>query len=114
MSQMGPVATELRYPRHVCSSPNRRHVMNDVFVQHRRCRSCPNNGGRRGQVRPTLSATTGPTAPQQQPDYSITSSAVAKQRLRDAEAERLSGREVDNQFELGWLFDRNIAGLRPA
>jgi hypothetical protein len=37
-----------------------------------------------------------------------------KQRLWDAQPERLGGREVDNQFELGRLLDREIAGLGAA
>jgi len=31
----------------------------------------------------------------------------------DGEAERLGGREVNNEIEFGGLFDRNISWLRP-
>src|SRR6516165_1275478 len=37
-----------------------------------------------------------------------------QQRFRDREAERLGGLEIDDQLKLGWLLDRDIAGLRPA
>jgi hypothetical protein len=30
------------------------------------------------------------------------------------QAERLGGRQVDDQFELDWLLDRNVARLCPA
>src|SRR6516164_2885770 len=36
-----------------------------------------------------------------------------QQRFRDGEAEGLGGFEVDDQFELGRLFDRDIGRLRP-
>src|SRR5215470_3147361 len=35
-----------------------------------------------------------------------------QQRGRDGEAERLGGFEVDDEFELGGLFDRKIGGLQ--
>jgi hypothetical protein len=35
-----------------------------------------------------------------------------QERRRDREAEGLGGLEVDRQFVLCWLFDREIAGLR--
>src|SRR5437660_12565327 len=34
------------------------------------------------------------------------------QRLRDREAQRLCGFQVDHQLELGWLFDGDVGGLR--
>jgi hypothetical protein len=34
-----------------------------------------------------------------------------EQRRRHFEAERLSGLEVDHQFELGRLYDRKVGGL---
>ena len=43
--------------------------------------------------------------------HSITSSARASSGRRDFEAERLRGLEVDDQFELGRLHDRQIGGL---
>ena len=43
--------------------------------------------------------------------HSITSSARASADRRHVEAERLSGLEVDDELELGRLFDRNVSGL---
>jgi hypothetical protein len=34
-----------------------------------------------------------------------------QQRLRDGEAERLGGLEVDHQLEPGWLLNRQIGGF---
>src|SRR5207249_8742726 len=34
------------------------------------------------------------------------------QRLRDREAQRLCGFQVDHQLELGWLLDGDVGGLR--
>ena len=48
-----------------------------------------------------------------QHSYSITSSARAE-RVGDRETERLGGRQIDDQFELGRLLDRDFAGFRPA
>jgi hypothetical protein len=31
--------------------------------------------------------------------------------VRHVEAQRFRGREIDDEFELGWLLDREIAGL---
>jgi hypothetical protein len=36
-----------------------------------------------------------------------------EQRLRDRKAERLCGFEVDHQFDLGRLFDRQVCGVSP-
>src|SRR6202047_452309 len=36
-----------------------------------------------------------------------------KEGLRNVEAERFGGRQVDDQLELGRLLDRNVGGLRP-
>ena len=38
---------------------------------------------------------------------------AAEQRRRHFEAKRFRSLEIDNQLELGWLFDRQIAGLAP-
>jgi len=35
-----------------------------------------------------------------------------EQRRRNGEADRLGGREIDDQLQLGWKFDRQIA--RPS
>ena len=37
-----------------------------------------------------------------------------QERFRDRQAERLGGREIDDELEFGRLLDRDIAGLRPA
>src|SRR5262249_51440311 len=37
-----------------------------------------------------------------------------QERFRNREAERLGGRKIENQIELGRLLDRNVAGLGPA
>jgi hypothetical protein len=37
-----------------------------------------------------------------------------EKRLGDRQAERLGGRQIDDEIELGRLFDRDIARLRPA
>src|SRR5262249_12953923 len=39
---------------------------------------------------------------------------AGEQRRWDFEAERLGGRQIDDEIELGRLLDRDIAGLRPA
>jgi hypothetical protein len=38
---------------------------------------------------------------------------AGEQRPRHFEPERLGGRQVDGQLELGRLLDREIGGLRP-
>ena len=48
------------------------------------------------------------------PDHSITSSARARSDRRHFEAERLGGRQIDDQIELGRLLDRDVSRLRPA
>ena len=37
-----------------------------------------------------------------------------EQRLRHFQAERLCGRKINGQVELGWLFYREVGWLRPA
>src|SRR6516165_6744166 len=37
-----------------------------------------------------------------------------QQRFRDCEADRLGGREIDDEIKFGRLFDRYITRLRPA
>src|SRR3954467_10410103 len=37
-----------------------------------------------------------------------------QERLGDGQAEHLGGREIDDQIELGRLFDREVSGLDPA
>ena len=44
--------------------------------------------------------------------HSMTSSARSEQRLRDRDAERLRGLQVDAQAELGRPLDRQVAGAR--
>ena len=39
---------------------------------------------------------------------------AGEQRRRHIEAERLGGGEVDDEFELGRLLDRNVGRLRSA
>ena len=48
------------------------------------------------------------------PHHSITSSARASKRRRNVEAERLGGREIDDEIEFGRLLDRDVGGLRAA
>ena len=48
------------------------------------------------------------------PSHSITSSARASSVGGIVEAERLGGRQVDDQIELGRLLDREVGRLRPA
>src|SRR4051794_23740390 len=36
---------------------------------------------------------------------------AGEQRCRDREAERLSGLEIDHQFEFGWLQDGQVPGI---
>jgi hypothetical protein len=37
-----------------------------------------------------------------------------KERLRDRQAKRFRGLEVDDQFDFGWQLDRQIARLRAS
>ena len=37
---------------------------------------------------------------------------AGEKRVRHLEAQRFGGREIDDELELGWLLDREIAGLR--
>ena len=53
-----------------------------------------------------LDAARGPSTPSF--DHLV---GAGEQRLRDGEAERLRGLEVDHQLILGRLFDRKVAGL---
>jgi hypothetical protein len=46
--------------------------------------------------------------------YSMTLSARKGNDAGIAEAERLGGRQIDNEIKLGRLFDRDVARLRPA
>src|SRR5262245_17466243 len=39
---------------------------------------------------------------------------AGEQRRRHLEAERLGGRQIDNEIEFGWLLDWDIGCLRPA
>src|SRR6516164_6113027 len=39
---------------------------------------------------------------------------AAEQRRRHGKTERLCGRQIKDEIELGWLLDRQILGLRPA
>ena len=34
-----------------------------------------------------------------------------QERFRDCETKRLGGRQIDDQIEFGWLFDRNVGRL---
>jgi hypothetical protein len=47
------------------------------------------------------------------PSHSITSSARASSEAGNFEAERLGGRQIDDQIELGRLLDRDVSRLRP-
>ena len=48
------------------------------------------------------------------PSHSITSSARASSVGGTVEAERLGGRQIDDEIELGRLLDRDVGRLRPA
>ena len=48
------------------------------------------------------------------PPHSITSSARASSVGGTVEAERLGGRQIDDEIELGRLLDREVGRLRPA
>jgi len=37
-----------------------------------------------------------------------------QKRLRNVQAERLRGRKIEDQIELGRLLNRDVGGLRPA
>jgi hypothetical protein len=46
-------------------------------------------------------------------EFYVTPLISGQQRFWDGEAERLGGLEVDDQFEFGWLHNRQIGGLLP-